>query len=159
MCHGGVLIYTRKCLKALTVNFSERDCQEYVHCKLSSKNSGLLHILCIYRSPNSTIENTNNLNSLISKFSKLNSHLLLLGDSNYQAINWGMLGAPHYKELKRSCLIWILISHLGQKKFTSENIKRTFSKFISTVIYLIHWIIQTTKAAARLEGCYDNAFV
>ena len=98
MCHRGVLIYTKKCLKAVAVNFSELDYQEYVYCKLSSKNSGLLHILCIYRSPNSTIENNNNLNSLISEFSKLNGHLLILGDFNYPTINRAMLSTPHNKE-------------------------------------------------------------
>ena len=66
MCYIGVLIYTKKCLKAVAVNLSELDYQEYVYL-LSSKNSGVLHILFIYRSPNSTIEN-NNLNSLISEF-------------------------------------------------------------------------------------------
>ena len=97
MCHIGVLIYTKKCLKAVAVNFSELDYQEYVYFKLS-KNSGLLHILCIYRSPNSTIENNNNLNSLISEFSKLNGHLLILGDFNSPTINWVTLGTPHNKE-------------------------------------------------------------
>ena len=97
MCHIGVLIYTKKCLKAVAVNFSELDYQEYVYFKLS-KNSGLLHILCIYRSPNSTIENNNNLNSLISEFSKLNGHLLILGDFNYPTINRAMLSTPHNKE-------------------------------------------------------------
>ena len=97
LCHRGVLIYTKKCLKAVAVNFSELDYQEYVYFKLS-KNSGLLHILCIYRSPNSTIENNNNLNSLISEFSKLNGHLLILGDFNYPTINWATLGTPHNKE-------------------------------------------------------------
>ena len=98
MCHRGVLIYTKKCLKAVAVNFSELDYREYVYCKLSSKNSGLLHILCIYRSPNSTIENDHNLNFLISEFSKLNGHLLILGDFNYPTINWATLGTPHNKE-------------------------------------------------------------
>ena len=69
-----------------------------MYCKFSSKNSGLLHILCIYRSPNSKIENNNNLNSLISKFSKLNGHLLILGNINYPTINWAMLVTPHIKE-------------------------------------------------------------
>ena len=90
-------MYIKKCLKAVAVNFSEMDCREYVSCKLSSKNSGLLHILCISRSPNSTIENNNNLNSLISEFSKLNGHLLILSDFNYPTINWATLGTPHNK--------------------------------------------------------------
>ena len=92
-CHRSVLIYTKKCLKADAANFSELDCQEYMYCKLSSKNSGLLHILCIYRSPNSTIDNNNNLNSFIS-----NDHLLILNDFNYPTINWATLGTPHNKE-------------------------------------------------------------
>ena len=98
MCHRGVLIYTKKCLKAVAINFSELDYQEYVYCKSPSNNSGLLHILCMYRSPCSTIENNNNLNSLISEFSKLNSHLLILGDFNYPTINWATLVTPHNKE-------------------------------------------------------------
>ena len=98
MCHIGVLIYTKKCLKAVAGSFSKLHYQEYVYCKLSSKNSGLLHILCIYRSPNSTIENNNNLNSLISEFSKLNGHLLILGDFNYPTKNWATLGTLHNKQ-------------------------------------------------------------
>ena len=98
MCRRDVLIYTKKCLKAVAVNFSELDYREYVYCKLSSKNSDLLHILCISRSPNSAIENNNNLNSLISEFSKLNGYLVILGDFNYPTINWGTLGTPHNRE-------------------------------------------------------------
>ena len=41
LSHRGVLIYTKKCLNAVAVNFSELD-YRYVDCKLSSKNSGLL---------------------------------------------------------------------------------------------------------------------
>ena len=98
LCHRGVLIPTKKCLKAVTVNFSELDYREYVYCKLSSINSGLLHILCICRSPNNTIENNINLNSLISEFSKLDGHFLILGDFNYPTINWATLGTRHNKE-------------------------------------------------------------
>ena len=98
LCHRGVLIYTKKCLKAVPVNFKELDYREYAYCKLSYKNSGLLHILFIYRSSNSTIENNNNLNSLVSKFSKLSGYLLILGNFNYPTINWATLGTPHNKE-------------------------------------------------------------
>ena len=52
---------------------------------------------CIYRSPYSAIENNNNLNSLISEFSKLNGHLLTLGDFNYPTINWTPLDTPDNK--------------------------------------------------------------
>ena len=88
LSHRGVLIYTKKCLKAVAVHFSELDYREYVDCKLSSKNNGLLRILCIYRSLNNKIDNNNNLNLLISESSKLNGRLLIVGDFNYPTINW-----------------------------------------------------------------------
>ena len=81
--HSGVLIYTKKRLKAVAIKFTEPDYREYVYCKLSFKKNGLLHILCIYRSPNSTIENNKNLNGLIWEFSESDSHLLILGDFIY----------------------------------------------------------------------------
>ena len=93
-----VLIYTKKCLKAVAINFSELDYREYGYGNLSSKNSGLLHTLCIYGSSNSRIENHNNHNSLITKFSKLNGYLLILGDFHYPTINWATLDTPHNKE-------------------------------------------------------------
>ena len=41
------LFHRKKCLKANAVNFSELYYREYVYCKLSSKNSGLLHTVHI----------------------------------------------------------------------------------------------------------------
>ena len=98
LCHRGVLIYTKKCLKAVATSFSELDYREYVYCKLSSKNSGLLHILRLYSSLSNTIESNNDLNSFISELSKLNGHLLILGDFDYRNIYWSMLSTPHNKE-------------------------------------------------------------
>ena len=98
LCHRGVLIYTKKCLKAVATSFSELDYREYVYCKLSSKNSGLLHILRLYSSLSNTSESNNDLNSFISELSKLNGHLLILGDFDYRNIYWSMLSTPHNKE-------------------------------------------------------------
>ena len=58
-----------------------------MYCKLSSKNSGLLRLLCICKSSDRTIENNNNLTLLISVFLKLNNHLLILGDLIYPTKN------------------------------------------------------------------------
>ena len=54
-------------------------------------------VLCIYGSSNSRIENYNNLNLLISEFSKLNNYLLIFGNFHYSTINWATLGTPHNK--------------------------------------------------------------
>lgn len=44
-CHRGVLIYIKKCLKAVALDFNELGYREYGYCKLSSKNSGcFVHI-------------------------------------------------------------------------------------------------------------------
>ena len=44
---------------------------------------------CLYRSPNSTIANSEQLTTLINKFHKEKySYLLVVGDFNYREINW-----------------------------------------------------------------------
>ena len=126
--HRGVLIYTKKCLKAVAVNFSVLGYWEYVYYKLS-KNSGLLHILGICRSPNSTIEDKNNLNSIVSEFSKLNVHLLILDDFNYPTIIWATLGTPHNKQnrtiklltITQKCFLHNQIPTLIDLIFTSSD--------------------------------------
>ena len=44
--HRSFLIYTKKCLKAVAINFREQDYQQYVYCKLSSKSSDFM--FCAY---------------------------------------------------------------------------------------------------------------
>ena len=44
--HRSFLIYTKKCLKAVAINFRELDYQQYVYCKLSSKSSDFM--FCAY---------------------------------------------------------------------------------------------------------------
>ena len=58
---------------------------------MSSKqrNSNLLAISCVYRSPNSTVNNLDNLNVLLKNiFDKYNTNLIVLGDFNYPRIDW-----------------------------------------------------------------------
>ena len=135
--HRGVSIYKKKCLKAVGVNFSELDYREYVYCKLLSKNSSLLYILCTYRSSNSIIENSNNLNSLISEFSKLNGHLLILGDFNYPTINWATLGTHHNKETCATKFLTVtlncfLCQHVNNPAHVRPNQIPTLISFIFT---------------------------
>ena len=60
---------------------------------MSDKTS--LHILCVYRSPNSISENNKLLNQLILNTSLIGRKLLILWDFNFPAINWNSLLTPH----------------------------------------------------------------
>ena len=51
---------------------------------------------CIYRSPNSTDDNNNNLCKLIRDVQKINSsHLLIMGDFNLPSVNWYTWAISH----------------------------------------------------------------
>ena len=60
----------------------------FVNCKVSDKET--LTIGIVYRSPNSTQENSKNLNSLIELASGHYKNLLIVGDLNYPEIDWNL---------------------------------------------------------------------
>ena len=60
---------------------------------MSDKTS--LHILCLYRLPNSSSENIKLLNQLILNTSLNGGKLLILGDFNFPTINWDNLSTRH----------------------------------------------------------------
>ena len=60
---------------------------------MSGKTS--LHVLCLYRSPNSSSENNKLLNQLIPNTSLIDGKLLILGNFNFPTINWDNLSTPH----------------------------------------------------------------
>ena len=63
--------------------------QEIIVFELKTEDSNLLAIECVYRSPNSTVNNSNNLNLLLKSISdKYNANLIVLGDFNYPRIDW-----------------------------------------------------------------------
>lgn len=64
---------------------------------------------CIYRSPNSTRENTDLLLSLSKKVSKKKfSHILIMGDFNFKEVNWNecttTVGEDHIATLFLECV-------------------------------------------------------
>ena len=84
----GIVIYVKSSLGASEINH-DSEFNEQVWCEINLKNNDKLLIGCIYRSPNSTILNSNSLNKLIIDAStKRFSHILILGDYNYKEINW-----------------------------------------------------------------------
>ena len=63
--------------------------QEIKVFELKTEDSNLLAIEWVYRSPNSTVNNSNNLNLLLKNISdKYNANLIVLGDFNYPRIDW-----------------------------------------------------------------------
>ena len=87
-CHRGVVIYMKKYLNATSFCINQNRLKEYSCCKIVLKDNTILYIICLYRSPNSTIDKNDLLNQAFEDVSKLKGELLLLGDFNYPNINW-----------------------------------------------------------------------
>ena len=96
-CHRGVVIYVKKYLNATCFCINQSRLKEYSCCKIVLKHNTILYIICVYRSPNSTIENNDLLNQTIEDVSNLKGELLLLGDFNYPN-NWEKLYVSHTPE-------------------------------------------------------------
>ena len=84
----GVILYTKKKLLAKLVTL-DTDINESIWCKIHLDETDQMLLGCIYRSPNSTTANSEQLTTLINKLHKEKySHLLVVGDFNYREINW-----------------------------------------------------------------------
>ena len=55
-CYRGVAIYTKRYLNARSYLTNVKDFQEHICCKIELSDKTSLHILCLYRSSNSTSE-------------------------------------------------------------------------------------------------------
>ena len=87
---GGIMLLIRDSLEVTEVpELSESMFEESVWCMIHlSKKKKLLIGLC-YRSPNSSTENNNQLNSLLHIINNVNaSGILIMGDFNYRQIKW-----------------------------------------------------------------------
>ena len=66
-CHRGVAIYTKRYLNARSYLIKEKYFQEHACYKIEMSYKTSLHILSLYRSPNSSSENKKLLNSIDPK--------------------------------------------------------------------------------------------
>ena len=85
----GVLLLVRSDLNPSICDIpSNNTFQEaiFVDCKVCDIET--LTIGIVYRSPNSTRENSEELNNLISNASKINRNLVIVGDFNFPEISW-----------------------------------------------------------------------
>ena len=86
----GVLIYVDKCLECNEINIGKKF-KENIFIRLNSD----LVIGNIYRSPNSNVENNNELCSLIQELSEKFSKFIVVGDFNFGDINWKSWCSTH----------------------------------------------------------------
>ena len=85
----GVALYIKSSLKPLEVKVLENKTKEAVWAQIRLCNSDTLLVGSVYRSPNSSITNNENFNSMLQQANSLNySHVLIMGDCNRKEINW-----------------------------------------------------------------------
>lgn len=84
----GVIVYVSKDLESQDVSCNN-SFEEFIMLGVKLRNNDMLTLICSYRSPNSTPENNTNLLSLLDSVDNDSpTHLLLMGDFNYGAIDW-----------------------------------------------------------------------
>lgn len=81
---GGLLVYTRKGIVIKPDNTSN-EFNQYCKFQILFNDSQPLNVYLIYRSPNSTAENTNLLCDIIER---ADNNSLIIGDFNFPGINW-----------------------------------------------------------------------
>ena len=86
----GVALYLRDNLNAVEcVEMNSFDFQEAVWCSFISKQKEKVLIGCVYKSPNSTDENVQNMFNML-KSPKLNKYdkVCIVGDFNFSTVSW-----------------------------------------------------------------------
>ncbi|XP_063960326.1 uncharacterized protein LOC135155303 [Lytechinus pictus] len=88
--HGGVLLYTKEGIEVQQRTDSELNIyNEALWCDITSQGTELdLLIGIVYRSPNNTNEENDNLNKALCLLNKVQKDILIMGDFNYRDINW-----------------------------------------------------------------------
>ncbi len=77
---------------------------ESVWCEIKLSNNDKILVGSIYRSPNSSSENTSNLNTFLKQL-KLPSHVLIGGDFNYPEIDWNLMQSLKNDDHKASIFL------------------------------------------------------
>ena len=88
----GMLLFIKKDIKYKLVDislFTDSVPQEVIACEVATNNDNGLIIAYVYRSPNSTVDNTNSLNRTLGGLAeRYYSNLVVLGNCNYPKIDW-----------------------------------------------------------------------
>ena len=134
-CHRGVAIYTKRYLNARSYLTKVKYFQEHAYCKIKMSDKTSLHILRLFRSPNSSSENNKLLNQLILNTSLIGGKLLKLGDFNFPTIHWANLSTTHLfnncaSEFLAATQDAILFQYVQSRTHTRSNQKPTLIDLI-----------------------------
>ena len=84
----GCALFVKQDLAATKITYTS-NFSESVWCQINLKNNDKMIVGCIYRSPNSTIENNKELFQLLNSVNNKHfSHILIVGDFNCKEIDW-----------------------------------------------------------------------
>ena len=125
----------KKYLNATSFCINQNRLKEYSCCKIALRGNTIVYIICVYRSPNSTIDNNDLLNQTVEDVSKLKSELLLLEDFNYPSINWEKLDVSHTPEHCASKFFTAAQNSFLSQHVSTETHSRTHQR--STLIEII----------------------
>ena len=89
-CRRGIIIFWR-CSLDIELSPLSTSYSEYINMIIQGSHGVKLGILAIYRSPNSSIDNNENLIKLINESTNDNLQRIIVGDFNLRGINWDML--------------------------------------------------------------------
>ena len=85
--HRGVATYVKKSLNAVP-SLVIADFAESTWCEIPLTGPDRVLIGCVYRSPNSSLDNDVRLNNALKEITKERSHVLITGDFNHPDIDW-----------------------------------------------------------------------
>ena len=100
---GGVLLYIKDTIPAYEVQLQEEaDCNEAIWCKLVTGHTTVT-IVVVYRCPNITKQNNENIHNAISEVSK--GDCIIMGDFNHGNIKWDSLQSTGVEDQRFLCLV------------------------------------------------------
>ena len=100
---GGVLLYIKETIPAYEVQLQEEaDCKEAIWCKLVTGHTTVT-IGVVYRCPNITKQNNEQIHNAISEVSK--GDCIIMGDFNHGNIKWDTLQSTGVEDQQFLCLI------------------------------------------------------
>ena len=108
----GVALYIKESIRSSEVKL-EISCEASIWCEVQLRGQDVLMIGVLYRSPNSTDQESNEIIMMIAEaVSMRSSHLLIMGDMNFPGIDWsvqtsnGTLQEQHFIENFREWFLW-----------------------------------------------------
>ena len=142
----GVCIYVKDSLNP-NISSIQPTFKESIWVEIKENINKNLLLGCVYRSPNSTDENTKQLNTFISGLADIkNTELILVGDFNYPHIKWDAEGTATTTEKRSIEFIEqtrnaYLVQHISEPTRYRENQKKnTLDLLFTTREEIIHEI-------------------